>query len=131
MYQYAPNIGLSQVKVPAFSLKTAGSPADVASIAIPFSMSKYVVKAAWVRAATAAATLQAATIDLRTAAGGAGSSILSGATALTSLTAAGKVQTINCVTSDALSSQIIYVYQTVDSGNAGTVEITLELIDLT
>lgn len=93
-HTYAAQLGLSQVKSGTVTLKTTGSPADIGTIIVPFSMGNYVVKAVWVRAITAAATLESATIDVRTASGGAGASVLSGATALNGLTAAGKVQTI-------------------------------------
>jgi hypothetical protein len=127
---FQPNIGPVQIKIPAFALNTAGSPSDLASIVIPTNISNYVIKNAWVRAVTAAGTLIAATIDIRTAAGGAGSSILSAPTALTGLTGVGTVKTISALNASTLTAPLLYVRQTVDSLNAGTVMVTLELVDL-
>lgn len=113
------------------TLQTGLTPlVDIGSIVIPVQFANYIVENIYVRSVNLAGTAATATLDIRTAASGTGSSILSGATALSGLTATGLCQKITPVLTSVLTAPILYVYQTVGSLNAGTIIITLDVIAL-
>ena len=101
------------------TLSTAGGAVDKATISVPFS--RYLPLAVTIESVTAAGTLAAATIDIRTAAAGGGASILSAPTALTAATAVDKIVSITPVATDVRTAPTLTLRQTVDSGNAGTI----------
>lgn len=119
-------------KSAVLTVLTSTSPGDLGSIAIPANITRYIIRKIAVVAKTAAGTLALATVDLRTVAAGGGSSVLSGATALVAASAAGKVVDLSSVSviTDALTASTLFVRQTVDSANAGTIIVSLELTDL-
>ncbi len=120
--------GIAPVIVYAKSvtIKTTGSPADIATIVIPTGITRYTVgtnnggsvigfKAL---AETASGTLAAGVVDIFTGAGGTGTALTAAtwnlpasALAMTGTTAAANL---------VLTAGTLYVRQTADSGNAGT-----------
>ncbi len=96
----------------------------------PDIVNKFIPREVWIEAVTAAGTLAASQISLRTAAAGGGSDILT-AGANSGLTAAGKVKqlTVTAVT-DVVTADRVYIRQTTDSGNAGTVRVHILWMDL-
>jgi len=104
----------------AVALSASGSVvADIAAIAVPFA--RYVPLALVVVGVGAAGTLAVATLDLRTATAGAGASLLTAPTAINSVTATGKIQTIVPVATDVRTAATLSLRQTVDSANAGSI----------
>lgn len=102
------------------TLSAAGSVvADLATITVPFA--RYLPVALTIEAKTAAGTLAAATVDVRTAAAGGGASVLSAPSALTGVTAVDKIINVTPVATDVRTASSLYLRQTVDSGNAGTI----------
>lgn len=119
---------LIHIKIIGATIGASGSPADRTSVALPAWVTKYTVEAVRARAVTAAGTLALATIDVRTASGGGGASLLSAATALSALSAADTVQSITPATfASVATASTIYLRQTVDSGNAGTIDLELDI----
>lgn len=117
------------VRISNVTLGTTGSPADLTSVSI--GLSRYVVTAVYVESNTAAGTLAAATIDIRTAAAGGGASVLNAATALTTLTAADKAQSIAVAAlGNVQTASTLVLRQTVDSANAGTVSVVIVVVPL-
>jgi hypothetical protein len=113
------------------AISTSGSPADKFTGALPAGVSRYVVQSVTVTATSASGTLALSTIDLRTATGGGGSSILAAPTALTALTAANLAQSISpAAIGSTFTAGSITLRQTVDSANAGTVLVIVAFIDL-
>lgn len=117
--------------IPAVAVLTTGSAADLASIVLPTRLTRYAVQNVYVTSVTAAGTLAAATIDLRTAAAGGGSSILTAATALTGLTTLNLAQSVSAAAIGVTyTAGTIYLRQTVDSLSAGTIMIVVVVVDL-
>lgn len=121
--------GTQAVRISNVTLGTTGSPADLVTVTV--GLSRYIVTAVYVESNTAAATLAAATIDLRTATAGGGASVLNAATALTGLTTANKAQSIAVAAlGNVLTASTLTLRQTVDSANAGTVSLVIVVIPL-
>lgn len=121
--------GTQAVRIPNITLLTAASPADLATVSI--DLNRYIVTAVYVESMSAAGTLAAATIDIRTATAGGGASVLNAATALTGLTAANLVQAPAVATlGAALTAANLTLRQTVNSGNAGVVSLVIIVIPL-
>lgn len=121
--------GTQAVRISNVTLGTSGSPADLTSVVV--GLSRYIVTAVYVESNSAAATLAAATIDVRTAAAGAGASVLNAATALTGLTAADKAQSVAVAAlGNVQTATSLYLRQTVDSANAGVVSLVIVVIPL-
>lgn len=121
--------GTQAVRIPNVTLLTAASPGDLATVSV--DLNRYIVTAVYVESMSAAGTLAAATIDIRTATAGGGASVLSAATALTGLTAANLVQAPAVATlGAALTAANLTLRQTVNSGNAGVVSLVIIVIPL-
>lgn len=121
--------GTQAVRISNVTLGTTGSPADLVTVTV--GLSRYIVTAVYVESNTAAATLAAATIDIRTATAGGGASALNAATALTGLTAANKAQSVTVAAlGNVLTASTLTLRQTVDSANAGTVSLVIVVIPL-
>lgn len=135
----ATNISIGSVPTPNYqprsvtlTLLTGLTPnVDIGSIVIPSQFTNYLITNIYVRSVTASGSLAAATIDLRTAANGGGTSILGSPTALTGLTAAALVQSITPVLTSVMTASQLFVYQSVGAGSTGTIKIVLQIIDLT
>jgi hypothetical protein len=119
------------IAVPVASIATSGSPADITAVDIPSDVTSYVVTSVYAASDSAAGTLAAATIDLRTASGGGGSSLLASPTALTGLTANSLVQSITpAVLGAKQTAGTIHLRQTVNSLNAGTIRVYVTILVL-
>jgi hypothetical protein len=113
------------------SITTSGSPADKITVPIPSGVARYVVQSVTVTATAADGTLALGTIDLRTATGGGGASILNAPAALTGLTAINLAQTIApAPIGSTFTAGAITLRQTVDSANAGSILVVVAFIDL-
>lgn len=124
-----PNLKRVLVKQ-GITLKTTGAAADQATISLKgLDITKYHVNNVRIVSRTAAGTLAAATVGLFTAAAAGGTGIVATAV-LGSLTAANKIQASTVAAHDPLTAQTLYVYQNVDSANAGTVDVYVEIFDL-
>lgn len=117
-----------------FTLKTTGSPADLGVIDMTGGDSSltpaYIVKGVQIGILTAAGTVAATTIGIYTAAAAGGTTVVTAA-ALTAMTAASKSIAMTVATSDILVAPKLYVRQTVDSANAGTIVVIVDRIDAT
>jgi len=113
------------------TLLTTGAPADIATITVPSWCTRYVVilSGSRILAETAAGTLAAASITVRTAANGAGDPV-TGTTACPASTASTVSVTGTSVSVAPPTTQTLYVYQTGNSANAGTVSGYLILVPL-
>jgi hypothetical protein len=112
-------------------IATSGSPADRQSAAIPSGITRWRPVRATIICATATGTLAAASAGIFTQAAGAGTAIVD-ATALTPFTGANQVRDLNLGTiNTAITDQNIFIRQTVNSGNAGTLDILIACQDLT
>lgn len=111
------------------NIATSGSPADIGSITT--GLSRFIIQGIYVESLTASGTLAAGTIDIRTATAGGGSSVLSAATALTSLTTLNLTQSIaTAALGSVLTASTLTVRQTVNSLNAGTIAVVILVIPL-
>jgi hypothetical protein len=118
------------VTLRAVPIATSGSPNDRASKAIPSGITRWRPVRATILCATAAGTLAAASAGIFTQAAGAGTAIVD-ATALTPFTGANQVRDLNLGTiNTAITDQNIFIRQTVNSGNAGTLDILIQCQDL-
>lgn len=101
---------------------------DVATLTLPAS---YVIIA--LRLYAASTSLTTATLDLRTAAGGAGTALASAAS-LSGATTAAKVISVALqavATTDSLTTTTLYLRNVTAQGGAATATIELEILDLT
>lgn len=135
MIQTTPNNPLPtkqfSVRLSGVAIAAAGSPIDAASIALPPQVTRWIPTRTTFRAATAAGTLAGASVGVFTQAAGAGTTIVTAA-AITSLTAANKMQTMTTIAvTDGITDTNIFIRQTADSANAGTLDIVIDCIDLT
>jgi hypothetical protein len=129
LHAAATPYGTQAVRISNVTLLTTGSPADLTSVTI--GLSRYIVTAVYVESNSAAGTLAAATIDVRTAAAGGGASVLNAATALTGLTAADKAQSVAVAAlGNVQTAATLVLRQTVDSANAGVVSLVIVVIPL-
>src|SRR5208283_494678 len=106
------------------------TPANLATIVLPTGITRYFIPAAssiQCYAETAAGTLAAGTIQLRTVTGGGGAQI--GST-ITPPTAANLMTTTAGSDTAPLTATTIYLYQTGNSANAGTVSIYIKLVPI-
>jgi Pectate lyase superfamily protein len=118
------------VALKSVTLLTTGTPANLATIVLPTGITRYFIPAAssiQCYAETAAGTLAAGTIQLRTATSGGGSQI--GSTITPPASASAMTTTAGSDTVP-LSATTIYLYQTGSSGNAGTVSIYIKLVPI-
>lgn len=79
---------------------------------------------------TAAGTVAAAVIGISTATLGTGTVVVTPA-ALTGMTAADLILARTVIANIVVTTGKLYVYQTTDSANAGTIEVIVEFVDLT
>lgn len=115
------------------AIATSGSPADLQTLTLtlPTGYTRYAVLNAWAYSTAAAGSMALGTIDVRTAAAGGGSSLLNAASALTALTAVNLMQSLTPVTMGVTyTSTSLVVRQTVNSLNAGTISVLLDLVFL-
>jgi hypothetical protein len=96
----------------------------------PGSVGKALVTAIYIRANTVVGTVAASVIGVSTATLGGGTVIVTPA-ALTGLTANGILKGTTLATAVAVvTTGKLYVYQTTDSANAGTIDVIVEYVDL-
>lgn len=121
------NLGGSvPITIPTASISTSTT-GDLVTVAT--GLSRYIVSAVYVESLTAGGTMAAGTVDIRTAASGGGSSILTAPVALTSLTAANLAQQLTTAAiGSVLTAANLTLRQTVISLNAGTVGVVIILI---
>lgn len=119
------------VSILGVAVGTSGSPADRGNSALPGGVTRWIPVRVIIRAATATGTLAAGTFGLYTQAAAAGTAFVAPA-ALTALTAANKFtsSTVAALT-DGITDTNIFVRQTVDSLNAGTIDVIVECMNLT
>ena len=118
------------VAVKGVTLLTATTPANLFTIVLPAGITRYFIPAAssiQCYAETAAGTLAAGTIQLRTATSGGGSQI--GST-ITPPASAGAMTTTAGSDTAVQTATTIYGYQTGNSGNAGTVSVYIKLVPI-
>lgn len=129
-----PNSMKRTFRSAVLTLLTAGDvDTDLGSIDLtdgnPDQDTKFLMVGCYVHAVSAAGTLVAAVLDVRTAAAGAGASVITAA-AITGVTAAGKVKAMTVpAQTDVVAADKLYIRQTTDSGNAGTIRVVVEVID--
>lgn len=117
--------------IPSNAIATSGSPADLASFVLPAYINRYTVTNVWAYTTAASGTLAAATVDLRTAAAGGGSSLLTSPVAMTGLTTVNLVQNMAPLALGAtFANGTLFVRQTINSLNAGTVTLAVEVLIL-
>lgn len=124
------------LRVNSVTILTAGAPADIATITVPAWCTRWVMTGSSAAvvigsvavAETAAGSLSAAAVEFRDAAGGGGSAITTVAAAMP--TAAGNAASFRAVTTTIFSSSTIYIRQTTDSANAGTVSFYVTILPL-
>lgn len=115
--------------IPGNSIVTSGAPADMQSFALPSYINRYTVTGVWAYTSAASGTLALATIDLRTAAAGGGSSLLTAPVALTGLTAVNLAQNLTPLALGAtFAGGTMYARQTVNSANAATLVIAVRVL---
>ncbi len=118
------------IKVQNVTIATSGGATDRTSVNLQnMGIDKWVVSDVRLVARTAAGTLATAQVGIYTAAAAGGTAIVAPA-ALTSLTAANKIQTSTVAAHDVQTADSLFIRQTVDSGNAGTADVIIELWDL-
>lgn len=118
------------VTLRAVPIATTGSPADRASRALPVGITRWRPLRATIICATATGTLGAASAGIFTQAGGVGTAIVP-STAMTPFTGANEVRDLNLGTvNTAIVDQNIFIRQTVNSGNAGTLDVIIVCQDL-
>lgn len=83
-----------------------------------------------IRAKTADGTLAAAVVGLSTGPLGTGTVLVTPA-ALTGLTAVDTIKAMTVIANVLITTGKLYVYETTDSGSAGTIEVIVEYADLT
>lgn len=109
---------------------TTGSPVDAASVSIQSSITRWTPLRVLIRAASATGTLAAGTFGVYSAAAAGGTTIVTAA-ALTALTAANKlVLSTVAAQTDGITDTSIFVRQTVNSVNAGTIDVIVEALQL-
>lgn len=119
------------VLIPSNAIATSGSPADLQSVILPSSINRYTVTNVYAYTTAASGTLALATVDVRTAAAGGGTSLLTAPVALVGLTAVNLVQNMTPLTlGTTFANGSIFVRQTVNSANAGTLTIAVEILVL-
>ena len=79
---------------------------------------------------TATGTVAASVVGVSTATLGGGTVVVTPA-ALTGMTAADKMIAMTVIANIVVTTGKLYVYQTTDSANAGTIEVIVEFVDLT
>lgn len=117
------------IQMSGVPILTAGSAVDIATGTV--NVPRYLISSIYAETISSAATLAAGTIDIRTAAAGGGSSILTAPAALTSLTAINLIQSIApAALGSVLTASSLIVRQTVNSLNTGSVGIIINIIPL-
>lgn len=132
---HVPRQGMAYgVKFQGIALKISGSPADLASIPLQFDKG---LSGVWVPTRILVRNVtskdnSAAKIRLHTAAAGGGQALCA-ETTLTGLT--GTVNQLQDVAvtlgGAAFTSEKIWLRQTVDSGNTGTIDVYVQFVDMT
>jgi hypothetical protein len=118
------------VAVKSVTILTAATPANLATIVLPAGITRYYIPAASAiqcYAETAAGTLAGGTIQLRTATSGGGSQI--GST-ITPPAAVSTMTTTAGSDTAVLTGGTVYLYQTGNSANAGTVSVYIKLVPI-
>lgn len=115
----------------AVPIGTSGGAVDRASKAIPAGITRWRPVRATILCAAAAGTLAAASAGIFTQAAGGGTAIVA-PTALTPFSAVNEVRDLGLGTiNQAITDQNIFIRQTVNSANAGTLDILIACQDLT
>lgn len=118
------------VETHGLTIFTTGASENLGTITIPAGITRYYIPAAGAiqcYAETAAGTLAAGTIQLRTATSGGGSQM--GST-ITPPASSGAMTTTAGVNTTAWTATTVYLYQTGNSANAGTVSVGLWIVPL-
>ncbi len=109
----------------AVTVGTSGSPADRSTATIPSGVISYRPYAALVRTVSAAGTLAAATYGIYSASAAGGTNLVA-PVAMTALTAVDTIQDLTVISlASVLTAQTLYLRQTLDSLNAGTMHLRL------
>lgn len=112
-------------------IATSGGATDRGVLEVPIGVTRYAITGVWAYTVSAAGTLAAGTVDLRTAAAGAGASLLTAPIALVGLTAANLAQSLVPVALGVTyTAHTLYLRQTIDSLFAGVVNVYVELLVL-
>ncbi len=123
--------GTTALKLLNVPIATSGSAADRGSLEVPSWITRYAIMNVWAFSVSAAGTLAAGIADLRSAAAGGGASLLTAPVALTGLTAGNLAQSLAVVALGVTyTARTLYLRQTVDSLNAGVVNVYVELLVL-
>lgn len=118
------------LKAQSVTIGASGGATDRATISLAgFGITKYHVDAVRIFARSATGTLAVGQVGLFTAAAAGGTGIVAAAT-LATLTAAQKMQASTIVAHDAQTAQTLYIHQSVNSSNAGVVDVLVEIYDL-
>ncbi len=119
------------VSLRGVTVGTSGSAADRASVALPVGITRWRLLRTIIRVVTASGTLALGTVGIYTQAAAGGTTIVTAA-ALVTLTATNKVvdSTIAAIT-DGITDTNVFVRQTIDSANAGTIDVFIDCQDLT
>ena len=133
------NLGISAVPI-ILSMKnvtvlTSGVPADIASITLPSWLTRWSIPlgsignfTSRIIAETASGTLAGASFTCYTAASGGGSAVTANIFGPSAAALGGVINGITPSTAAAFTSNTIYIRQTANSANAGTVSFYLMLL---
>lgn len=119
------------VELKSVPIATSGSALDRASITLPAEVTRWIPIRTQYQIRTAAGTVAAAQFGIYTGAAATGTTIVTAA-ALTAMTAADKtISPTTIALATVLTATTIYLHQTVDAANAGTMDVVVECLDLT
>lgn len=118
------------VVIPA-NIVTSGAALDLGSASLPTGITRWAMTRAFIETLSVGGGLGLAAIDVRTAPSGGGTSVLNAATLLTGLTGSNLVQVLTplAITSVQTATSLT-LRQTINSLNIGSVQVVIELIDL-
>lgn len=94
------------------------------------SVGKALITAVHIRARAINGTIVAAVIGASTDTAGTGTVVVTPA-AVTGLTANGLIKAMTVIANTVVTTGKLYIYQTTDSANAGTIDVIVEYADLT
>lgn len=114
---------INQLSVPFSGVAVdTGAAADLVTLTVPAQAARYIIISITIEATAASGALAISVVDLRTAASGGGSSVLSSPMTLSSLTAANTYQMANdsAISNTVQTSGSLILRQTTASLNSGT-----------
>lgn len=130
--QVLPQVGYRTLIFPFVPILTSVvTPQDLLTISVPADVARWIAVGAYVESNSSSGTMAATTVDIRTATGGGGSSILSGATALAALTGPNLAMGLTAASVGAvLTATTLTLRQSVASLFAGTISIVVLYVAL-